>query len=91
MKHLIEFNNFELNEGKLANVERFGNYVKYNSELFPNLNIPKPYIGRKDYRYRVLASEGDMVKPINFGSKTKRIKPITRLNKKYWDNLPYYR
>ena len=91
MNNLIDFDQFELNEGKLSKVERFGNFIKYGQEVFPSLNYPKPYVGKKNYKYRVLASLGDTVKPINFGSKTKKVKPLNRLNKEYWENIPYYK
>jgi hypothetical protein len=65
--------------------------VKYKNELFPNLNIPKRYLGKGKYKFRVLAKEGNRVKPINFGDRTKKAALVSKLKKEYWDNIPYYK
>lgn len=43
------------------------------------------------YKWRVLAGEGRKVKPINFGDVNKKPEVISRLKRKYWDSLPYYK
>lgn len=100
MENLLNYNDFinennsddnRINEGKTADVEAFSNYVKYHNEVWPGYNIPKRYIGKGKYKYRVLAREGDKVKPINFGATQVKSKPLNKLNKKYWDQLSYYR
>jgi hypothetical protein len=81
----------DLNEGKASNVIVFPTFIRYNGEDFPGINIPKKYIGKGKFRFRVLAREGDKVKPINFGDRTTKIKPMNKLSKKYWDSLPNYK
>lgn len=92
MSNILKYDDFiSVNEGKLTNVQSFGNYVLYNGENFPGINIPKRYFGKGKYKYRVLAREADKVKPINFGDKKAKVKPLNRLNKKYWESIPYYK
>jgi len=90
MNNLITFKEY-LYEGKLSNVEYFGNHIKYQDELYPGLNYPKRYMGKGKHKYRVLAREGDKVKPINFGNKDVKEKPTSRLDKKYWETLPTWK
>ena len=90
MDNLLDFNSFSINEGKLKDVQNFGNYILYHKETFPGTNLPKR-MPRGKYKYRVLAREGDKVKPINFGDRTVKEKPKSRLNKKYWDSIPNYK
>ena len=80
-----------ITEGKLKDVEINPTNVKYRNEIYPNFNYPKRFIGKGKHKYRVLAREGDKVKPINFGDKNKKEKPLTKLDKKYWENLPYWK
>lgn len=89
MINLLKYEDF-VNEGKLQDVENFGNYISYHKEIFPGFNIPKRYIGKGKFKYRVLAREGNKVKPINFKDRTVKPKPINRLSKKYWEALPNY-
>jgi len=91
MDNILNFENFAINEGKASNVEVFPTFIRYNGEDFPGFNYPKRYIGKGKFRYRVLAREGDKVKPINFGDRTAKIKPFNRLSKKYWEALPHYK
>ena len=91
MDNLIDFNSFSVNEGKIKDVENFGNFIKYHQEMYGGFNIPKRYIGKGKHKYRVLAREGDKVKPINFGDRMAKPKPLSRLSKKYWEALPTYR
>lgn len=100
MKNLLSYNNFineskvlenAVNEGKISDVEIFSNYIKYNNEIWPGYNIPKRYIGKGKYKYRVLARVGDKIKPINFGSTQMKASTLNKLNKKYWDELSYYK
>lgn len=98
-KHLKEFDDFDINEAKrnmrksnLEDVETAPGYgIKYHNEIFPGVNIPKRYVGKGKFKYRVLAKEGNRVKPINFGDKTKKSERHSMLSKKYWDAIPYYR
>lgn len=90
LENLKMYDDF-VNEGKLSDVENFGNYISYKKETFPGLNIPKRYLGKGKYKYRVLARNADKVKPINFGDKTAKVKPVSVLSKKYWEALPQYR
>lgn len=86
------FNTYNnINEGKLENVQIFPNFVRYNGEDFPGFNVPKRYIGKKPYKWRVLAKYGNKVKPINFGNVLKKEKPLSIFQKKYWENLPTYK
>ncbi len=92
MDNILKYDKFVMiNEGKIKDVESFGNYILYHKEQFPGMNFPKRYIGKGKFRYRVLAREGDKVKPINFGDRTAKIKPFNRLSKKYWEALPHYK
>jgi hypothetical protein len=81
----------ELNEGKLEDVITFPTFVRYGGEDYPGFNYPKRYIGKRNFKYRVLAREGQKVKPINFGNTKVAAKPVNRLSKKYWEAIPYYR
>jgi len=92
---IMDFENFALNEAKrnmkksnLSELEYVAGGVKYKNEMFPGVNAPKQYIGKGKYKYRVLAKEGNRVKPINFGDKTRNVQRISRLKKKYWDLMP---
>lgn len=87
---VLKFEDF-LNEGKIENVKYVGNYLVYGNETFPGFNIPKRYVGKKNFKWRVLAKYGNKVKPINFGNTKKQEKPLSIFQKKYWDNLPTYR
>lgn len=91
MNNLLNYKDFVLNEGKLEDVEVFPTSVKYHNEVFPGLNSPKRYVGKGKFKYRVLAKEGNKVKPINFGDKTKSVKQYNRLSKKYWESIPTYK
>lgn len=92
MDNLLKYDDFtKIYEGKASDVEIFGNYISYHKEIFPGFNYPKRYVGKGHFKYRVLSKEGDKVKPINFGDTRVKIKPMNKLNKKYWDALPYYR
>jgi hypothetical protein len=75
----------------ITDVESIPGGIKYHNEIFPGLNIPKRYVGKGEYRWRVLAAEGGKVKPVNFGDKKETIVPISRLKKKYWENIPTYK
>lgn len=81
----VEQDSVMTNEGKLSDAEHFGNYIKYHNEIFPGFNIPKRYMGKGKYTHRVLAREGDKVKPINFGNLKSKPKPLNRLDKRFWD------
>jgi len=97
-KKMVEnFNEF-ITEGKrqqrktnITDVESIPGGIKYHNEIFPGLNVPKRYVGKGDYRWRVLAAENGKVKPINFGDKKEVLAPVSRLKKKYWDNIPTYK
>ena len=92
MNNILKFDDFLIvNEGKASDVEQAGSYISYHKEMFPGYNYPKRYIGKRKYKYRVLAREGDKVKPINFGNINKEVRPTNRLDKKYWDALPQYK
>lgn len=93
MENILNYNEYvSLNEGKVANVQIFPNMVRYNNEDWPSFNMPKRYIGKKHYKWRVLSRVGDEVKPINFGDRrAPKAKPMNRLNKSFWENLPYYK
>lgn len=93
MENVLNFNEYvHLNEGKVQNAIILPNLVRYNNEDFPNFNYPKRYVGKKNFKWRVLARVGDEVKPINFGDRrTQKAKPINRLNKSFWETLPYYK
>jgi hypothetical protein len=100
LKYIKKFNNISnINEVKrtprmnnLSDVETVPGFgVKYHNEIFPNINIPKRYVGKGKFKYRVLAKEGNRVKPINFGDKTRKPERHSMLSKKYWDSIPYYR
>jgi hypothetical protein len=98
MENLISFDEFTLNESKrqirksnLEDVEKINGGIKYKNEIFANINVPKRYVGKGKYKYRVLAKEGTRVKPINFGDRTKKVERFSMLSKKYWDNIPYYK
>lgn len=43
--------------------------IKYRDELFDGFNKPKRYSGKGNYKFRVLAKDGDEIKIINFGHK----------------------
>jgi len=71
--------------------------LAYRGETFSGYNIPKRYDGKQNFKYRVLAKDGDKTKLINFGKKnltseeTKkyqnrlRCKTIySKMSKKYW-------
>lgn len=99
MENILNFEEFSLNEAKkqqrknnLSDVEYVSGGVKYKNEIFPGVNSPKRYVGKSKHKYRVLAKEGNKVKPINFGDKTKKTEErISKLSKKYWENLPIYK
>lgn len=74
-----------ITEGKVEDVEHIGNELKYRNEHFPGFNHPKKYEGRKNYKFRVLAREGDKVKIINFGKIGENRKQLSKLSKKYWE------
>lgn len=82
---------YYMNEGKAEDVEIYSNFVKYHQEVFPGFNNPKKYIGKGKYKYRVLAREGNIVKPINFGTNTKVVKSMNRLDREYWNAHPYFK
>ncbi len=89
---VLNFYNFVINEGKAINAQVFPNLIRYNNEDFPNFNYPKRYIGKKHYKWRVLARVGDEVKPINFGDRrAPEKKLVNRLHKDFWETLPYYK
>lgn len=75
----------ELLEGKVSDVETVGNNLKYRNEHFPGWNQPKRYEGKKKYKFRVLAREGEKVKIINFGKLGDDKKQLSKLSKKYWE------
>ncbi len=93
MDNILKYDDFvHLNEGKVANVGVFPTFLRYNGEDWAGYNFPKRYVGKNNkFKYRVLAREGDTVKPINFGNTKIPVKPVNRLSKKYWDALPQYR
>lgn len=89
---VMNFHDYALNEGKVKNVQIFPNMVRYNNEDWANFNYPKRYVGKKNFKWRVLARVGDEVKPINFGNKNAtKAKPMNRLSKTFWESLPYYK
>jgi hypothetical protein len=99
MSEILKFDDFSINEelkfppkrkkSNLNQIEYVNGGVKYKNEMFPGLNIPKRYVGKGKHKYRVLAREGDRVKPINFGDKLKKGEPIpSKLTKKYWESIP---
>ena len=98
MENILNFDDFSLNEKKrnlkksnLSELEYVVGGVKYKNELFPGVNVPKHYQGKGKYKYRVLAKEGERVKPISFGDRSKKSMYVSKLSKKYWDSIPYYR
>jgi len=98
MNNILDFENFILNEAKkyqkksnLKDIEQVNGGIKYKNELFPGTNSPKRYVGKSKFKYRVLAKDGDKVKPINFGDKINKNKPLSKLSKKYWENLPNWK
>jgi hypothetical protein len=59
--------------------------LKYRDEIFPGYNKPKKYSGKGNYKFRVLAKDGDEIKVVNFGHKdysdyTKHKDPKRRAN-----------
>jgi hypothetical protein len=89
-KEIIEKYNDIINEGKVADVENVAGGLKYHNEFFPGYNSPKKYDGKKNYKYRVLAREGDKIKTINFGKKEKEAVTSNKLSKKYWESQTTY-
>lgn len=84
VNRLPELESF-ITEGKVQDVEPIGNQLKYRNEHFPGWNHPKRYEGKKNYKFRVLAREGDRVKIINFGKVGEDKKQLSKLSKKYWE------
>jgi len=99
MDNILKFDDFSLNEKRripksnnLDEVERIPSGVKYKNEIFPGINIPKRYVGKGKFKFRVLAKEGTKVKPVNFGDRDQKVQTqISRLKKKYWESLPTYK
>ena len=83
IKSFEEFNS--LNEGKVSDVKSEKGELVYRGEKFASFNSPKRYVGKKKFKYRVLAKEGEKVKPINFGSNQEDKNNYNKLDKKYWD------
>jgi len=60
------FNNKNLNINFDNNSK---NKINYRNESFPGFNIPKEYKGNGNYKYRVLAKDGNKISVINFADK----------------------
>lgn len=89
-KEIVEKYNDIVNEGKVEDVESVAGGLRYHNEHFPGYNSPKKYDGKKNYKYRVLAREGDKIKTINFGKKEKEPITTNKLSKKYWESQSIY-
>lgn len=98
MNNLLKFEDFVLNEKKrqpkrsnLKDVESVSGGVKYKNEIYPGVNLPKRNIGKGKHKFRVLAKEGEKVKPVNFGDKAVKNQTVSKLSKKYWENIPNWK